>query len=74
MIFNNINNLLKKPIIGGTPIAENKNIKKIIERYLLELNNNTISPISLNFTKLFSFLKLNNNIHKPILIKLYTII
>jgi len=24
-----MNNLLKKPIIGGIPIAENKNIKKI---------------------------------------------
>ena len=28
IIFNNINNLLKNPNIGGIPIAENKNIKK----------------------------------------------
>lgn len=71
--FNNINNLLKKPNIGGIPIAENKNIENIIETYLFELNNNTISPISLNFTKLLLFLKLNNKIHNPIVTILYII-
>jgi hypothetical protein len=66
IIFNKINNLLKKPNIGGIPIAENKNMKKIIDMYLFELNNNIISPISLNLIKLLLFLKLNNKIHKPI--------
>jgi hypothetical protein len=73
IIFNKINNLLKKPNIGGIPIAENKNIKKIIEIYLFELNNKTISPISLNFIKLLLFRKLNNIIHKPIVTTLYII-
>ena len=45
-----------------------------MEIYLLELNNNIISPISFNFNLLLLDLKLNNKIHKPLDIILYTII